>query len=138
MNARDIYITDFDMRRLKNVVEAAKEICEKDRNCLVKLLAELERARILPQDSIPADVITMHSIVSLKDLDTEEEMVFRLVYPGETDFGEDTISVLAPIGTAVLGYKVGDTIEWEVPDGIRRLTVQEVLEQPEAKGDLFL
>ena len=135
MKTRDIYITDFDMQRLKEVVEQAREVCEKDRDYLAKLLAELERAHIVPQESIPADVITMNSVVRLRDVDTEEEMVFRLVYPGETAFSGDTISVVAPVGTAVLGYRVGDTIEWEVPGGTRRLTVEEVLEQPEAKGD---
>ena len=79
----------------------------------------------------------MNSVVSLKDLDTKEEMVFRLVYPGETDFDEEVVSVLAPVGTAVLGYRVGDTIEWEVPGGMRRLQIMEILHQPEAEGEFF-
>jgi regulator of nucleoside diphosphate kinase len=138
MKKRDIYITDFDMERLKEVIKTAKEKYEKDKDCLAKLDAELGRAQVLPRDAIPPDVVTMNSVISLKDLDTQEEMVFRLVYPGETDFGEEVISVLAPVGTAVLGYKVGDTIEWEVPDGIRRLLITEILHQPEAEGELFL
>jgi len=138
METRDIYITDFDMERLKEVIKTAKEKYEKDSNCLAKLDAELGRAQVLPRDAIPKDVVTMNSVISLKDLDTKEEIVFRLVYPGETDFGEEVISVLAPVGTAVLGYRVGDTIEWEVPDGMRRLLIMEILHQPEAEGELFL
>jgi regulator of nucleoside diphosphate kinase len=137
MKARDIYVTDSDLERLNEVIKTAKEKYEKDRNCLSKLVAELERAQILPHDAIPPDVVTMNSVVSLKDLDTKEEMVFRLVYPGETDFDEEVVSVLAPVGTAVLGYRVGDTIEWEVPGGMRRLQIMEILHQPEAEGEFF-
>jgi regulator of nucleoside diphosphate kinase len=57
------------------------------------------------------------------------------VFPTEADFAEGKISVLAPIGTAILGYKQGDTIEWSVPSGLRRLKVEEILYQPEAAGD---
>jgi regulator of nucleoside diphosphate kinase len=76
--------------------------------------------------------------VSLIDLDSAEEMVLTLVFPRDADLNQDKISVLAPIGTAVLGYHVGDTIEWEVPDGTRRLEVRKIIYQPEASGDYDL
>jgi regulator of nucleoside diphosphate kinase len=80
----------------------------------------------------------MNSRVGLVDLDTEEEMVYTLVFPHEADITQSKISVLAPIGTAILGYRVGDTLTWQVPDGMRRLRVKQILYQPEAAGDYHL
>ena len=85
--------------------------------------------------TIPDDVITMRSKVRLKDLVTGQANTYSLVFPTEADFDEGKISILAPIGTAILGYKSGDTIEWSVPSGLRRLKVDEILYQPEAAGD---
>ena len=75
------------------------------------------------------------SKVRLKDLVSGESNTYSLVFPTEADFAEGKISVLAPIGTAILGYKQGDTIEWSVPSGVRKLKVEEILYQPEAAGD---
>ena len=82
---------------------------------------------MVQQKEIPADVITMRSTVRLKDLDTSEEMTYQLTFPTEANFDEGKISILAPIGTAMIGYRRGDVIEWEVPSGVRRLSVEEVL-----------
>jgi regulator of nucleoside diphosphate kinase len=87
---------------------------------------------------VPADVITMRSKVRLRDLNTGEEMIYTLVFPTEADSGNGKISVLAPIGTAMLGYRVGSLIEWQVPSGLRRIKVEEILYQPEAAGDYNL
>ena len=65
-------------------------------------------------------------------------MVCTLMFPNEADITQSKISVLAPIGTAMLGYRVGDTFMWKVPDGIRRLEIKGVLYQPEASGDYHL
>jgi len=80
----------------------------------------------------------MNSRVHLVDLDTQEEMVYTLVFPQDAEISQSKISVLAPIGTAMLGYRVGDTFTWQVPDGVRRLQVKKVLYQPEASGDYHL
>jgi regulator of nucleoside diphosphate kinase len=74
----------------------------------------------------------------LKDLVTGEANTYSLVFPTEADANEGKISVLAPIGTAILGYKSGDMIEWSVPAGLRRIKVDEILYQPEAAGDYEL
>jgi regulator of nucleoside diphosphate kinase len=95
--------------------------------------AALDRAEIVEPEAIPRDVVTMNSEVRLKDLDSAEVKVYRLVFPTRTR-PENGISVLAPIGTAMLGYRVGDVIEWRVPRGVRRLKVLEVIYQPEAAG----
>ena len=76
--------------------------------------------------------------VRLKDLVSGEANTYSLVFPTEANFTEGKISILAPIGTAILGYKRGDTIEWPVPAGVRRLKVDEILYQPEAAGNYEL
>jgi regulator of nucleoside diphosphate kinase len=77
----------------------------------------------------------MRSKVRLKDLVSGESNTYSLVFPTEANFAEGKISVLAPIGTAILGYRQGDPIEWPVPSGLRRLKIEEILYQPESAGD---
>ncbi|HEX8142313.1 MAG TPA: nucleoside diphosphate kinase regulator [Pyrinomonadaceae bacterium] len=131
----NIYITKMDQERLTKLIEITRE---RDNGVnleyLNRLEEELDRAEVVVPSDVPPDVITMRSKVRLKDLGTGEEMVYSLVFPTEAKFDEGRISVLAPIGTAMLGYRRGDTIEWEVPSGVRRLKVEEVLYQPESKG----
>ena len=73
------------------------------------------QAELLAPDEIPADVITMNSRAELLDLDSNERMEFTLVLPSDADINAGKISVLAPLGTAMLGYRVGDEFEWPVP-----------------------
>ena len=135
--ARDkIYITEFDLKRLRGLVNQAKESWDKRAiQHLDALEEELDRAEVVRPEKIPPDVITMNSTFRLKDLQTGEEADYTLVFPGTTDSSNRKISVLAPIGIAVLGYRVGAAVEWEVPAGLKRLTVEEVLYQPEAAFD---
>ena len=133
-----IYITEPDYQRLSGLIDRTRERSNTDREYLNKLEAELDRAEVVNPKDIPADVITMRSRVRLKDLVSGETNTYSLVFPTEADFAEGKISVLAPIGTAILGYKRGDTIEWPVPSGLRRLKVEEILYQPESAGDLEL
>ena len=133
--ATTIYITELDYNRLHGLIDRTRESNGVDKEYLKKLEAELERAEVVDSRDIPADVITMRSKVRLKDLVSGESNTYSLVFPREADFAEGKISVLAPIGTAILGYRRGDTIEWPVPSGLRRLEVEEILYQPESKGD---
>lgn len=133
-----IYITEPDHQRLSGLIETTRERNGVDREYLNNLEAELDRAEIVDPKDIPADVITMRSKVRLRDLVSGEDNIYSLVFPTEADFSEGKISILAPIGTAILGYKLGDTIEWPVPSGLRRLKVDEILYQPEAAGDYEL
>ena len=133
--ATTIYITELDYNRLNGLIDRTRERNAHDREYLKKLEAELDRAEIVDPKQIPADVITMRSTVRLKDLVSGESNTYSLVFPTEANFGEGKISVLAPIGTAILGYRKGDTIEWPVPSGLRRLKVEEILYQPESAGD---
>ena len=138
MEQRTIYVTEHDMKRLRDLIDKAKELDRRGNQYLESLEGELSRGVLVAPADIPPNVVTMNSRVRLLDLDTQEEMVYTLVFPSEADLAESRISVLAPIGTAMLGYRVGDTFAWKVPDGTRRLQVVEVLYQPEASGDYHL
>ena len=111
---------------------AAGQISERGRAEVAALQHELERATIVGPGDVPPDVITMNSRAELLDLETGERMEFTLVYPAEADIEAGKISVLAPLGAAMLGYRVGDQFEWIVPYGRRRLKVIAVRFQPEA------
>ncbi len=138
MEARKIYITEYDMARLRKLLDAVGPQERRSNQYLESLEAELSRAVMVAPTDIPPSVITMNSTAHLVDLDTQEEMIYTLVFPDQADLVEGKISVLAPIGTAMLGYCVGDTFTWQVPAGICRLLVQDVLYQPEAAGDYHL
>lgn len=97
------------------------------------LVGELERAQVVPWELLPHDVVTMNSRVLFEDESTGERRDIAIVYPQDADASEGRISVLAPVGTALLGLSAGQSIEWPFPDGrTRRLRVIEVLYQPEA------
>jgi regulator of nucleoside diphosphate kinase len=130
-----IYITELDYNRLNGLIDRTRERNSTDREYLNKLEAELDRAEIVDPKDIPSDVITMRSKVRLKDLVSGQSATYSLVFPTEANFADGKISVLAPIGTAILGYRQGDTIEWPVPSGMRQLKVEEILYQPESAGD---
>jgi regulator of nucleoside diphosphate kinase len=129
-------ITDADRQRLEALLDSAWMDSHIREDYLVALDAELGRARIVPASRVPPDIVTMNSVVRLRDLDSDETEEYELVYPADADMAHHRISVLAPIGTAILGYRVGDVIEWPVPAGLRRLRVEEVLYQPERAAAL--
>lgn len=118
------------MERLSRIVEGVVSTLPGDRENIARLEAELDRAHVVSAGRIPPDLITMHSEVALADLDTGEEKRYRLVYPSEAGRYPNSLSVLAPVGTALLGYRTGDTIQWRVPRGMRRLKVLEVAQHP--------
>lgn len=138
MTEKVIYITDSDKKRLKQLIRDARVFGSEHEIYLEKLEGELSRGKVVKSKEIPKDVITMNSKVRFKDLATREEMIYSLVFPDSADPDQNKISILAPIGTALLGYKVDDVIEWKVPAGLRKLKVLEVLYQPEAAGDYHL
>jgi regulator of nucleoside diphosphate kinase len=136
MKNRTIIMSDEDHRRLAALIESARYDASQSEDDLTALEGELKRARVVPRSRVPSEVITMNSVVRLRDLDTEELEEYELVYPADADVAHNRISVLAPVGTAILGYRLGDVIEWLVPAGPRRLRVAEVLYQPERAGAL--
>ena len=134
MKLRQIFITAFDKKRLDELIAVAREFGEHARDDLDDLAAELARAKVLEPKKVPANVVTMNSQVILHDLDTSEDLTYSLAFPNEADIDSGTISVLAPVGTAILGYREGNLVEWDVPSGKRRIKIEKILYQPEAAG----
>jgi regulator of nucleoside diphosphate kinase len=131
---RTIYITEDDLTNIRRALQDPEYNNLRNRPYIQQLNRELERAVICPSSAIPPDAITMDSRVVLLDLESGEEMDLTLVYPGKpqcTTAGEP-VSVLAPIGIAMLGYRAGDVFAWETPGGVRQLKVKSVLYQPES------
>lgn len=133
-NNRMIYITAADMARLRSLVADQRNSREE----LKTLKSELDRARVVASGEIPRDVITMNSKARLREVQTDDVMTYTLVFPELADYEARRISVLAPIGTAMLGQREGDEFEWEVPAGPVRLRVEKVIYQPEAAGHLHV
>src|SRR5215471_18409189 len=130
MNARVIQITNPDVERLRRLIEARTKVATRDQENLEMLAKELERAEVVPANEISADAVTMHSHVLVRDLNSGVESAYTLVFPPDADITQGKISILAPIATALLGYREGDEIEWPTPGGLRRLKVAKVLYQP--------
>ncbi|HMN67601.1 MAG TPA: nucleoside diphosphate kinase regulator [Bdellovibrionales bacterium] len=78
---------------------------------------ELARASIVPDDELPSDVVSMNSEITYQDLETGAEQTVTLVYPQEANSAENKISILAPIGSALIGLRVGGVIKWPIPKG---------------------
>ena len=138
MEGKKIFITIKDAQRLGSLIRGETDSGENGRPYLKHLAEELLRAEIVDPFKIPKDVVTMNSLVQFRDLDTREIYAYSIVYPAFANFEKGRISVLAPIGMALLGYRVGDIVEWSVPAGKRRLEIEEVLYQPEASGQFDL
>jgi regulator of nucleoside diphosphate kinase len=135
MKERMIQVTQEDKKKLMALIESRMEWHTRDKEHLDMLAHELDRAEIVLSTDIPADTVTMHSHVLVRDLDTGRESTYTLVFPTDAEIAQGKISILAPIATALLGYREGDEIEWLTPGGRRRFKVIKVLYQPEAVGD---
>lgn len=131
MAKRTIVISAGDFQRLREFLQLAQRDYPVWDKYLEDLSNELRRARVVPEHKVPADAITMNSLVRLYDLDLEESEEYTLVFPEDADVSMNRISILAPIGTAILGYRIGDIVEWRVPAGLRRLRVEAVMQQAE-------
>jgi regulator of nucleoside diphosphate kinase len=125
MRSHPIVITKIDAARLRELL-AVRARSERDQDHLEELAAELERARIAEPEDVPADVITLYTRVEVFDLVSGERRELTLVLPRESDATAGRISVLAPLGTALLGYRAGDEVEWQMPGGLRRLRIDKV------------
>jgi regulator of nucleoside diphosphate kinase len=134
MDDRQIVITQQDSDRLRALIEALDDLG--GRRDLAALIGELDRATIVAPGDIPPNVVTMNSTVVLRDVERSSDRTVSLVFPADADIDAGAISVLAPVGTAILGFKEGDVIDWPVPSGLRRFRVKKVLYQPEAAGDM--
>jgi regulator of nucleoside diphosphate kinase len=125
MRGQPIVITRLDAARLRELV-AARAGTPRDQVHLEELAGELERARIAEAADTPPDLIGLDSRVRLLDMASGRHQELTLVLPRESDPGAGRISVLAPLGTALIGYRAGDVVEWRMPGGLRRMRIENV------------
>lgn len=134
MTREQIVITRDDKQRLLRILpRLGTEYA--DREDLQLLSEEIARAIEVEPELVPPDVVTLNSTVRVTDLEDGSTREYTVVLPGEANYDTGRISVLAPLGTALLGYSVGDEIEWEVPRGSRTLRIDAVIYQPEASAN---
>lgn len=121
-----LYLTENDLDRLSDLLQ-------EQGGRFARLEDELARAVVVPREEIPRDVVTMNSRVVFENETTGERREVTLVYPGDADINAGKISILVPVGTALLGLRVGQSIDWELPSGQKqRFRVIGVPFQPES------
>lgn len=133
-----LIVNQLDYARIKKCINDARQFKSIKKADADKLLIELDSAEIVEPRAIPSDVVTMNSIVKLSFLNSSKQVQFQIVYPEKANYKEHKISIFSPIATALIGYKVGDEIEWIVPAGLTRMIIDEIVYQPEASGDFDL
>jgi regulator of nucleoside diphosphate kinase len=128
-----IVISSLDAARLEKLIESLPDHAFPGRD---DLEAELARAEIVEPSEIPPTVVTMNSTVRFKIESSSEEFHLTLVYPQDVDASGGTISILAPVGSALLGLSKGDEIEWPKPGGgMLRVRIEDITYQPERSGE---
>lgn len=132
----EIFITPIDRQRLKKVIDESLEGQTNMDKSMRALEREINRAKVVESARITPDVVTMNSR-AIVYLDGKEREL-SLVYPHEAELSRKCLSVLSPVGTAILGYREGDEIEWQVPSGVANIKIGKILYQPEAAGDYHL
>jgi regulator of nucleoside diphosphate kinase len=132
---RGIVLTEHDVAELNRLIQSRAAFYRHDVEHIEALARELDRADVVTAATLTPDVVTMRSRVRVRDLETGRRSIYTIVPPTDADVAARRVSVLAAMGTALLGYRVGDAVEWSMPGGRRRLLVEEILYQPEAAGD---
>ena len=127
--SQKIYLLETDRQKLIKLIDDTIMDNIKNKEMMKDLKKEIDRAEVVGLEALPQNVITMHSRVLLSLDGIDEEIM--LVYPCEADADENRISVLSPVGTAIIGYREGDWVEWKVPSGVVKVEIKKVLYQPE-------
>jgi len=131
-----IVISSLDLERLENLLNTLPNK-NKDVAGKTSLEVELERAVIVDSKMVPNNIVSMNSLVRFTVSSSKESFELTLVYPKDMKKDGSTISVLAPVGSAMLGLKEGDQIDWPSPDGKPvKVIIEKILYQPERSGDL--
>lgn len=134
----NIIVNRLDYVRIQKQISEARQNKTIDAAEAEKLIQELNSATVLDPHEIPGDVITMNSVVRISFVDSGKQQEFKIVYPHESNFRQKKVSIFSPIATALIGFRVGDIIEWMVPAGLTKIRIDEILYQPEASGDFTL
>jgi regulator of nucleoside diphosphate kinase len=127
MNDRPIVIADSTARLLRGLL-STRAATRHDQEHLRELRVELDRALVVAPGEMPEKVVTMHAAVHVLDLESGQRQELALVSPAEADVKAGRISVLAPLGIALLGYREGDKVEWLMPGGLRRMRIERVVQ----------
>lgn len=127
-----VTISTVDFRELQELLLVAKQFAVPQPVFIRDLEDELRRAHVVPPENVPPYVVTMNSRFKLIYTDTGKEKSYTLAFPSEADLEEGKLSILSDLGVAILGYSVGDTIEWEFPEGLKRIRIDMIGFQPEA------
>lgn len=135
---KKIYITELDRERLLRLINEELHAGVISDEAIESLEKEIQKAVVVSPQQVSKDVITMNSKALIKLNDEDEAVEVSLVYPHEADVANMKLSVLSPIGTAILGYSEGDRISWSVPSGSIDIHIQKILYQPEAAGHYHL
>lgn len=135
---KKLIINKLDYARIRKCIYDAKQFKSISNAEAEKLITELDSADIVDPEAIPSNVVTMNSIVKLIFLDSNKQVQFQIVYPEMANVKENKISIFSPIATALIGYQVGDEIEWIVPAGLTKIKIDEIVYQPEAAGEFDL
>lgn len=129
-----ITISSLDINRIYDVIDSLPPNSFAGKN---ELESELSRANVVSPSEVPPTIVTMNSTVKFVVESTQKEFELTLVYPNDVDSSGKTISILAPVGSALLGLSQGEEIEWPKPGGgLIKVKIQEVTYQPERAGDL--
>lgn len=135
---KKIIVNKLDYLRIQKYIREARMTKTIEPTEAEKLVNELESATLVDPQEIPADVVTMNSVVKISFVDEQVQQEFKIVYPNEADFKSKKVSIFSPVATALIGFRIGDLIEWMVPGGIKRIKIERIIYQPEAAGDFTL
>lgn len=130
MENKKLVLTQTDFSRLTKLINNEKEIYKRRQDNLQKILEELNKAIIVTPENIDNTVVTINSIVKFTDLITNMNIQLKIVYPKNANINKKHVSILSPIGTALLGCKKGETVDWHIAGSKKRYFINEVIYQP--------
>lgn len=132
---KQVIITKQDFNKIHRSITDAKAKNAIKKEEAEKLLAELKSAKIVEQEEIDSDVVTMNSIVKIHFQNNKNSLEFQLVYPADANIKDHKISIFSSVASALIGYRVGDEIDWLIPSGMTKIVIDEIIYQPEASGN---
>ena len=135
---KKIKITKLDYIRLSKLVDSAKDKRNIELKNINFLFNEIKRAEKIDSKNISPEFVTMNSVVSVLNEETGMQMTVKIVYPNDADFKNGFVSILSPLGTALLGYEKGDKVLFDAPKGKVKIVIQDIKYQPESNGDYLI
>ena len=133
-----ILITELDYIRLSKIIGSARIEKSTELKNLEYLAHEIKRANRVDSKKIAPEFVTMNSVVQVFNKETKQSMTVKIVYPKDADFKNGKVSVFSPLGSALLGYKVGDKVLFDAPKGKVKIIIEKIEYQPEAHGEYLV